>query len=293
MLRSLDSRVLEIISGVFDRFHTTLFSFYVNLPTEFESDSQMVIDNYKELIRVQDQDYRTMKLMGGDGASIELAEQYETKMGELEQANRRLQDLEQEVFDWKNRFSTKEQALREKDEAYEQLEYCAGEEKKSFQQEKETLEKRVSELENEQQAMSETMEREQASHKEEMTSMMASLKKKEDAIHVMDGSVADLEAVIQELRAELQKNQTSYREHCAELEEQLAHYKQELGTTQSALQQSEKRVSVLKSDYSVVEEELESAKQELTQLTSRQRNKEEIASLRAELDRVRTNRVGS
>ena len=171
MLRSLDSRVLEIISGVFDRFHTTLFSFYVNLPTEFESDSQMVIDNYKELIRVQDQDYRTMKLMGGDGASIELAEQYETKMGELEQANRRLQDLEQEVFDWKNRFSTKEQALREKDEAYEQLEYCAGEEKKTLQQEKEALEKRVSELENEQQAMSETMEREQASHKEESGSM--------------------------------------------------------------------------------------------------------------------------
>ena len=111
----------------------------------FDDDSQMVINSYKELIRVQDQDLRTIKLAtsSGQGAGIELIEEYEVKTKELEASGKRIQDLEQEVYDWKQRFSAKEEALREKDQSYEQLESVSQNEKEMLKKENSSLEEQI------------------------------------------------------------------------------------------------------------------------------------------------------
>ena len=289
----MDSTFVNMVSALFTRFHDTLFSYYIELPTDYEGDSQMVIDSYKELIRIQDQDCRTMKLVGGKEEGIELAEQYEVKAAELETATHRIQDLEQEIYDWKNRFSVKEKSLREKEEAYEQLEYCAADEKSKIEEEKKQLEDQVKKLEEEKESMKMSLEDHKNEHASEVETMMISLTKKEEQVRTLDETIAHLESTIQELQAELQKKQKVYQEELAEMEEELGKCRQELGSSQNALQQSEKRVSVLKQDYQIVEEELEEAKRELAQRASNQRSSNEMASLRAELERVRINRVGS
>ena len=178
----MDSTFVNKVSALFTRFHDTLFSYYIELPTDYEGDSQMVIDSYKELIRIQDQDCRTMKLVGGKEEGIELAEQYEVKAAELETATHRIQDLEQEIYDWKNRFSVKEKSLREKEEAYEQLEYCAADEKSKIEEEKKQLEDQVKKLEEEKESMKMSLEDHKNEHASEVETMMISLTKKEEQV---------------------------------------------------------------------------------------------------------------
>ena len=91
--------MINLMESVYHFFKDTLFSFFIGISPMFDDDSQMVINSYKELIRVQDQDLRTIKLAtsSGQGAGIELIEEYEVKTKELEASGKRIQDLEQEV----------------------------------------------------------------------------------------------------------------------------------------------------------------------------------------------------
>ena len=288
----MDSTFVTLVSSVFTRFHDTLFSYYIELPIDYEGDPQMVINSYKELIRIQDQDSHTMKLVGGKEEGIELAEQYEVKAAELETAAHRIQDLEQEVYDWKNRFSVKEKALREKEEAYEQLEYCSANAKAKMEEEMKAVEDQMKKLEEEKESMRVSLEDHKNEHAAEVETMMISLTKKEEQVRTLDETIAHLESTIQELQGELQMKQRLHKEELEEMEEELGKCRLELGSSQNALQQSEKRVSVLQQDYRIVEEELEEAKHELAQRASNQRSSSEMASLQAELERVRVNRVG-
>ena len=295
----MDSRLVEILSALFDEFHDTLFAFFINLPTDFESDTQLLINNYKELIRIQDNDNRTMKLMGGSGNStggsgeggIELAEQYEAKMAELKTAAHRIQDLEQEVFDWKNQCSEKEKVVRAKEEAYEQLSHEFGEEKKRLEEEKAVLENEVNGMEEERVNTVEELDRVRREHEQAMESMMIALKKKEEQVSYVNSENASLEQVIQELRMQLQKNEQTQSSRYTDLEDELGTCQQDLGRTKNALQQSEKQFATLRREYDILEEELESAKKELTQLVSRPKSNPEADALRQELEHMRSIRV--
>ena len=292
----LDSRLVETLSALFDGFHDALFAFFIDLPTDFESDTQLIINNYKELIRIQDNDNRTMKLMGGAGGGgeggIELAEQYEAKTSELETAVRRIQDLEQEVFDWKNQFSEKEKAVREKEEAYEQLSSEFSEEKKRLEGEKAVLENEVNGMEEERVNAAEELARVQKEHEQAMESMMVALKKKEEQVSYVNSENASLEQVIQELKEQLQKTERTQSNRYIDLEDELGTCQQELGATKNALQQSEKRFTTLRREYDIMEDELESAKKELAQLMSRPQSNPEADALRMELEHMRSIRVG-
>lgn len=291
---------METLSALFDGFHDTLFAYFIELPTDFESDAQLIINNYKELIRIQDNDNRTMKLMGGAGGGaggsgeggIELAEQYEAKTAELETAARRIQDLEQEVFDWKNQFSEKEKAVREKEEAYEQLSSEFSEEKKRLEEEKAVLENEVNGLEEERVTTAEELAHMQKEHEQAMESMMIALKKKEEQVSYVNSENASLEQVIQELKEQLHKNERTQSNRFIDLEDELGTCQQELGATKNALQQSEKRFTTLRREYDIMEEELESAKKELAQLVSRPQSNPEADALRMELEHMRSIRVG-
>ena len=57
----MDSTFVNMVSALFTRFHDTLFSYYIELPTDYEGDSQMVIDSYKELLY-----YHAHNLIKGD-----------------------------------------------------------------------------------------------------------------------------------------------------------------------------------------------------------------------------------
>ena len=296
----LDTRLVETLSAIFDGFHDALFAFFIELPTDFENDTQLIINNYKELIRIQDNDNRTMKLMSGAGGSvgsngeggIELAEQYEAKMAELKAANRRIQDLEQEVFDWKNQFLEKEKAVSEKEKAYEQLSNEFSEEKKRLEEEKKVLENEVSGMEEERANAAEELVRVQKDHDQALESMMIGLKKKEEQVSYLNGENASLEQTIQELKEQLQKNERTQSNRYIDLEDELGICQQELGATKNALQQSEKRYTTLSREYDIMEEELESAKKELAQLMTRPQSNPEADALRVELEHTRSIRVG-
>ena len=178
----------------------------------FDDDSQMVINSYKELIRVQDQDLRTIKLAtsSGQGAGIELIEEYEVKTKELEASGKRIQDLEQEVYDWKQRFSAKEEALREKDQSYEQLEYVSQNEKKMLKKENSSLEEQIRFLNEEKTMLEAAAEQSKEKHEQEMDAMMVSLEKKENQIRLLDSTVTNYDNVILELRQELQRSIANY-----------------------------------------------------------------------------------
>ena len=197
---------------VYHFFKDTLFSFFIGISPMFDDDSQMVINSYKELIRVQDQDLRTIKLAtsSGQGAGIELIEEYEVKTKELEASGKRIQDLEQEVYDWKQRFSAKEEALREKDQSYEQLEYVSQNEKEMLKKENSSLEEQIRFLNEEKTMLEAAAEQSKEKHEQEMDAMMVSLEKKENQIRLLDSTVTNYDNVILELRQELQRSIANY-----------------------------------------------------------------------------------
>ena len=205
---SLDITMVDLMESVYHRFKDTLFSFFIGLNPMFDDDSQIVINSYKELIRVQDQDLRTIKLAtsNNQGAGIELVEEYESMTKKLEASGKQIQNLEQEVYDWKQRFSSKEEALREKEQSYEQLEYASQMEKESFEKEKEALNGQIEQLDKEKEELQEITEQNRDTHEQEMSAMMASLEKKENQIRTLDSTVTSYENVIQELRQELQRS---------------------------------------------------------------------------------------
>lgn len=200
------------MESVYHFFKDTLFSFFIGISPMFDDDSQMVINSYKELIRVQDQDLRTIKLAtsSGQGAGIELIEEYEVKTKELEASGKRIQDLEQEVYDWKQRFSAKEEALREKDQSYEQLEYVSQNEKEMLKKENSSLEEQIRFLNEEKTMLEAAAEQSKEKHEQEMDAMMVSLEKKENQIRLLDSTVTNYDNVILELRQELQRSIANY-----------------------------------------------------------------------------------
>lgn len=200
------------MESVYHFFKDTLFSFFIGISPMFDDDSQMVINSYKELIRVQDQDLRTIKLAtsSGQGAGIELIEEYEVKTKELEASGKRIQDLEQEVYDWKQRFSAKEEALREKDQSYEQLEYVSQNEKEMLKKENSSLEEQIRFLNEEKTMLEAAAEQSKEKHEQEMSAMMVSLEKKENQIRLLDSTVTNYDNVILELRQELQRSIANY-----------------------------------------------------------------------------------
>ena len=104
-------------------------------------------------------------------------------------------DLEQQVFDWKQHFSEKEELLRAQEQSHEQLEFELGEEQKksaALLGEKETLEEPLGQQKEE--------------HEQEMSTPMLSFNKKEEQIRQADEANGHLENYIKELRAELQRS---------------------------------------------------------------------------------------
>lgn len=204
--------MINLMESVYHFFKDTLFSFFIGISPMFDDDSQMVINSYKELIRVQDQDLRTIKLAtsSGQGAGIELIEEYEVKTKELEASGKRIQDLEQEVYDWKQRFSAKEEALREKDQSYEQLEYVSQNEKEMLKKENSSLEEQIRFLNEEKTMLEAAAEQSKEKHEQEMDAMMVSLEKKENQIRLLDSTVTNYDNVILELRQELQRSIANY-----------------------------------------------------------------------------------
>lgn len=210
---SLDITMVDLMESVYHRFKDTLFSFFIGLNPMFDDDSQIVINSYKELIRVQDQDLRTIKLAtsNNQGAGIELVEEYESMTKKLEASGKQIQNLEQEVYDWKQRFSSKEEALREKEQSYEQLEYASQMEKETLEKEKEALNGQIEQLNKEKEEFQEVAEQNRDTHEQEMSAMMVSLEKKENQIRTLDSTVTSYENVIQELRQELQRSLSFHR----------------------------------------------------------------------------------
>lgn len=194
---SIDMPFVVLLESVYHRFKNALFDFYLALPPSGDEDTAMVINNYKELIRIQDADQRMLKLVNASssGEGIEQIEEFANKEKELEAMKSTITDLEQQVFDWKQHFSEKEELLRAKEQSHEQLEFELGEEQKksaALLGEKETLE--------------ETLSQQKEEHEQEMSTLMLSFNKKEEQIRQADEANGHLENYIKELRAELQRS---------------------------------------------------------------------------------------
>ena len=170
----------------------------------------MVLENYKQLIRIQDEQLQTFDLLKkGGNAGIEMIEDVKKKDELIEEMKKKEVTLEQEVFDWKERFSKKEIACREKEQECEQFEYSlqtlqvtANEEKKQYEEEIEGLKKELEIKANEYQQY--TQDREQ-----ESSSMMIALNKKQDQITFLNETMKEYENTIDELRKDLQAGRES------------------------------------------------------------------------------------
>ena len=125
MRRSVDRPFVELMERVYHRFKNALFDYYLGSAPAGDEETALVINNYKELIRIQDADQRLLQLvqMAAGSAGIEQVEEFASKDKELEALAKKVTELEQDVFDWKGRFSEKEEALRARDQAFEQVEY--------------------------------------------------------------------------------------------------------------------------------------------------------------------------
>ena len=115
MRRSVDRPFVELMERVYHRFKNALFDYYLGSAPAGDEETALVINNYKELIRIQDADQRLLQLvqMAAGGAGIEQVEEFASKDKELEALAKKVTELEQDVFDWKGRFSEKEEALRQ------------------------------------------------------------------------------------------------------------------------------------------------------------------------------------
>lgn len=119
----MDRPFVELMERVYHRFKNALFDYYLGSAPAADEETALVINNYKELIRIQDADQRLLQLvqMAAGGAGIEQVEEFASKDKELEALAKKVTELEQDVFDWKGRFSEKEEALRARDQAFEQV----------------------------------------------------------------------------------------------------------------------------------------------------------------------------
>lgn len=194
---------MELLERVYHRFKNALFDYYLGIAPAADEETALVINNYKELIRIQDADQRMLQLvkMAASGAGIEQVEEFASKDKELEALQKRVTELEQDVFDWKGRFSEKEEALRTREQAFEQVEYELEEERRQHA---------AAAAEKEQLAAEGEKEREK--HEQELSGMMQSLNRKEEQLRELNESADRLEAVIRELRAELQRSSRAGRQ---------------------------------------------------------------------------------
>ncbi|KAK8810971.1 hypothetical protein WA556_004113, partial [Blastocystis sp. ATCC 50177/Nand II] len=289
---AVDRPFVELMERVYHRFKNALFDYYLGSAPAGDEETALVINNYKELIRIQDADQRLLQLvqMAAGGAGIEQVEEFASKDKELEALAKKVTELEQDVFDWKGRFSEKEEALRARDQAFEQVEY-----------ELEEARRQHAAAEAARAELAAKEEKEAETHEQEMSGMLQSLNKKEEQLRELNESADHLEAVIRELRAELQRNQTEAKDTAAAYEAQLAKARQELGAAQASSAQLEKRVGSLNRDYAAVEEELEETKKTVVELMGRrehtrdqtrelERERKEKEALRAELEKVKKGR---
>lgn len=193
---------MELLERVYHRFKNGLFDYYLGLEPSADEETALVINNYKELIRIQDADQRMLQLvkMAASGTGIEQVEEFASKDKEVEALTKKVGELEQDVFDWKGRFSEKEELLRARDQAFEQVEY-----------ELEEARRKHAAAEEERAKLAAAEEKEAEKHEQEMSGMLQSLNKKEEQLRELNDSADHLEAVIKELRAELQRSSRAER----------------------------------------------------------------------------------
>ena len=200
--RRVDCPFVELLERVYHRFKNGLFDYYLGLEPVADEETALVINNYKELIRIQDADQRMLQLvkMAASGTGIEQVEEFASKDKEVEALTKKVGELEQDVFDWKGRFSEKEELLRARDQAFEQVEY-----------ELEEARRQHAAAEEERAKLAAAEEKEAEKHEQEMSGMLQSLNKKEEQLRELNESVDHLEAVIKELRGELQRSSRAER----------------------------------------------------------------------------------
>ena len=193
---------MELLERVYHRFKNGLFDYYLGLEPVADEETVLVINNYKELIRIQDADQRMLQLvkMAASGTGIEQVEEFASKDKEVEALTKKVGELEQDVFDWKGRFSEKEELLRARDQAFEQVEY-----------ELEEARRQHAAAEEERAKLAAAEEKEAEKHEQEMSGMLQSLNKKEEQLRELNESADHLEAVIKELRGELQRSSRAER----------------------------------------------------------------------------------
>lgn len=193
---------MELLERVYHRFKNGLFDYYLGLEPVADEETALVINNYKELIRIQDADQRMLQLvkMAASGTGIEQVEEFASKDKEVEVLTKKVGELEQDVFDWKGRFSEKEELLRARDQAFEQVEY-----------ELEEARRQHAAAEEERAKLAAAEEKEAEKHEQEMSGMLQSLNKKEEQLRELNESADHLEAVIKELRGELQRSSRAER----------------------------------------------------------------------------------
>ena len=200
--RRVDCPFVELLERVYHRFKNGLFDYYLGLEPVADEETALVINNYKELIRIQDADQRMLQLvkMAASGTGIEQVEEFASKDKEVEVLTKKVGELEQDVFDWKGRFSEKEELLRARDQAFEQVEY-----------ELEEARRQHAAAEEERAKLAAAEEKEAEKHEQEMSGMLQSLNKKEEQLRELNESADHLEAVIKELRGELQRSSRAER----------------------------------------------------------------------------------
>lgn len=174
------------------------------VPTE---EIQVILDNYKQLIRIQDSQIQTFDLLkkGGD-SGIEVIEELKKKDDLIEELKKKEISLEQDVFDWKERFSKKEHMLREKEQECEQFDYSLRDLQEATQKEKESFEQKIQELQESLQTSKDAFETYRNEKEQETSSFMISLNKKQEQINMLDDMTKDYETTITELRSELQNS---------------------------------------------------------------------------------------
>ena len=63
MRRSVDRPFVELMERVYHRFKNALFDYYLGSAPAADEETALVINNYKELIRIQDADQRLLQLV--------------------------------------------------------------------------------------------------------------------------------------------------------------------------------------------------------------------------------------
>lgn len=169
------------------------------------AETQLVIDNYKQLIRIQDNQLQTFDLLKkGGNSGIEVVEELKTKDQEIEDLKKKQISLEQDVFDWKERFSQKEETLRSKEQECEQLEYSLNALQNSTSEEKTQYENSIVELRDELEKKENEFKEYREEKENEMNTFLVNLNKKQEQINMLDDASNEYERTISELRQEIQ-----------------------------------------------------------------------------------------